>query len=118
MKNYTTIDAYIASFPEGIQQILQKIRTVIHESAPDATEAIRYGLATFQLNGNLVHFGAFKDHIGFYPAPRGIEAFKAELAPYRGGKGTIQFPLGTPIPFDLIKKVVRFRAEENRAKKK
>src|SRR5690348_11633341 len=103
MKTVTTIDAYIADYPKEVQTILQKMRKTIHEAAPEATEAIAYGLATFKLNGNLVHFGGFKNHIGFYPAPKGIEAFKEETAKYAGGKETLQFPLDKPIPYDLVK---------------
>ncbi len=108
-----TIDEYIAEFPDDVQEILQRVRATIKEAAPDAQEAIKYRLPTFTLKGNLVHFGAFKDHIGFYPDPTGIDAFKDELAPYRSGKGTIQFPLGQPIPYDLISKVTKRRVQEN-----
>jgi uncharacterized protein YdhG (YjbR/CyaY superfamily) len=118
MKEFKTIDEYIKDYPEDIQKVLEKMRRVIHDAAPQAEEAMRYGIPTFRLNGNLVHFGAFKTHIGFYPAPRGIEAFKKELAPYEGGKGTVKFPLDKPIPYDLVTKVVKFRAAENLAKKK
>jgi len=118
MKEYTNINAFIADFPEEVQKILEQIRETIQQAAPDATEAIKYGMPTFVLNGNLVHFAAYKNHIGFYPAPTGIEAFIDELAPYRTGKGTIQFPIGQPIPFDLIEKVVKFRVEENLKKRK
>ncbi|MBE2224224.1 MAG: DUF1801 domain-containing protein [Anaerolineae bacterium] len=109
----TTIDEYIASFPPDVQEILQKVRATIKEAAPDAAETISYQMPTFTLKGNLVHFGAFKSHIGFYPVPSGIEAFAEELAPYRAGKGSIQFPFDKPIPYDLITKVVKFRVEEN-----
>lgn len=118
MKTYTNIDEYISSFPKEVQSILQKVRTTIQQAAPDAVEAIAYGIPTFKLNGNLVHFGGYKAHIGFYPAPRGIEAFKKELAPYEGGKGTIKFPLSEPIPYDLITKVVKFRVQDTLKKKK
>lgn len=111
-----TIDAYIAAFPADVQAILQQIRATIHEAVPDATEAISYQMPTFKLNGNLVHFAAFKNHIGFYPVPSGIEAFKDELAAYPQGKGSVQFPLDRPIPYDLIRRIALFRAEENRAK--
>ena len=115
-----TIDEYIANFPKDIQAILKKIRTTIRKAAPSAGEAIKYQIPTFTLNGNLVHFAAFKEHIGFYPAPRGIDEFKDEVAIYRTGKGTLQFPLNQPIPYDLITRIVKFRAEENlrKAKKK
>ena len=112
------ISAYIESFPEEVQRILEKIRLTIRKAAPDAEEAIKYQIPTFTLHGNLVHFAAFKNHIGFYPAPRGIEKFKKELAQYQTGKGTLQFPLDKPIPFALIAKIVKFRAKENLAKAK
>jgi uncharacterized protein YdhG (YjbR/CyaY superfamily) len=118
MSTQPNIDAYIATFPESTQTILQKVRAVIHAAAPNATEAIKYGIPTFILNGNLVHFGGYKHHIGFYPAPTGIEAFKDELAIYGSSKGTIQFPIDKPIPFDLITRVVKFRVDENLKKTK
>jgi uncharacterized protein YdhG (YjbR/CyaY superfamily) len=108
-----TITEYIAGFPLDIQEILEKIRTVIRIAAPDATEAIKYQIPTFVLEGNLVHFAAFKNHIGFYPAPRGIEKFKDELAAYEGAKGTVRFPLDEPIPYDLIHRIVEFRVKDN-----
>ena len=111
-----TIDEYIAGFPADVQQILQQIRQTIREAAPGAQEAISYQMPTFKLYGNLVHFAAFKRHIGFYPTPSGIEAFKDELAGYVGGKGSVQFPLDQPMPYDLIGKIVAYRVEENRAK--
>ncbi len=110
-----TIDAYIAGFPEEVQAILQLIRRTIHETAPEATEAISYGMPTFKLHGNLVHFGAFKSHIGFYPMPSGMEAFKDELAAYKQGKGSVQFPLDKPMPLDLIRRIVEFRVQESKA---
>ncbi len=110
---YSTIDEYIAEFPLEIQQILQQIRTVIKEAAPQATEKISYQMPTFFLKGNLVHFAAFKSHIGFYPVPSGIEKFKEELSQYKGGKGSVQFPLDEPIPYDLIRRITLFRVEEN-----
>jgi uncharacterized protein YdhG (YjbR/CyaY superfamily) len=117
MKNYTTIDEYITSFPDDVQVLLQKIRNTIHAAAPDAAEAIKYGIPTFVLNGNLVHFGGYKSHIGFYPAPMGIEAFIAETAQYQNGKGTLQFPLDKPLPLDLITRIVKFRVEKSLEKK-
>jgi uncharacterized protein YdhG (YjbR/CyaY superfamily) len=116
----TTIDEYIAGFPEDIQVILQKIRLTIREAAPDAVEVISYQMPTFKLGRNLVHFAAHKAHIGFYPAPSGIEEFEQKLAPYIAGKGTVRFPLDQPIPYDLIREIVVFRVKENlaRAKKK
>jgi uncharacterized protein YdhG (YjbR/CyaY superfamily) len=113
-----TIDAYIAAFPDDVQAILQQIRQTIHEAAPEATEAISYGMPTFKLHGNLVHFAAFKNHIGFYPVPSGIEAFKDELAAYKQGKGSVQFPLDRPMPYDLITRIVKFRIGENVAEAK
>ncbi len=113
-----TIDAYIAQFPEAIQALLREMRAVIHAAAPDAVEKISYQMPTFYLNGNLVHFAAFKNHIGFYPAPTGIEQFKEALAGYVGAKGSVRFPLDQPIPFDLVAKITEFRAAENRSKGK
>ncbi len=110
-----TIDTYIVAFPDDVQAVLQQIRRTIHETAPEATEAISYGMPTFKLHGNLVHFGAFKSHIGFYPVPSGMAAFQEELSAYKQGKGSVQFPLDKPIPYDLIQRIVRFRVEENRA---
>ena len=115
-----TINEYIAGFPPDIQEILEKIRMTVKEAAPNAEETIKYQMPTFTLKGNLVHFAAFKKHIGFYPVPTGIEAFKDELSAYVGGKGSVQFPLDQPIPYDLISKIVKFRVKENleRAKAK
>ena len=107
------IDEYIAQFPEDVQEILIKIRKVVREAAPDAREKISYKMPTFYLNGNLVHFAAFKSHIGFYPTPSGISSFKDELAPYKSAKGSVRFPLDEPIPYELIDKIVRFRVREN-----
>jgi uncharacterized protein YdhG (YjbR/CyaY superfamily) len=114
------IDHYIAGFPDDVQQILQRIRTTIRRAAPDAEEAIRYQMPTFRLEGNLVHFAAFKNHIGLYPTPSGTEKFREELSPYETGKGSIRFPLDKPIPYGLISGIVKFRAKENleRAKAK
>jgi uncharacterized protein YdhG (YjbR/CyaY superfamily) len=111
-----TIDDYIAGFPPDVQAILQKIRQTISIAAPGAEEKISYQMPTFTLKGNLVHFAAFKQHIGFYPVPTGIEAFKKELARYEQGKGSVQFPLDQPIPYGLIRKIVKFRVKENLAK--
>ena len=110
------IDEYIASFPSEVQEILQQIRMTIHEVAPEAAEAISYGMPTFKLKGNLVHFAAYKNHIGFYPTPTGIERFAEKLAPYASGKGSAQFPLDHPIPYDLIREITLFRVQENLAK--
>jgi uncharacterized protein YdhG (YjbR/CyaY superfamily) len=116
---FKTIDEYIAEFPKNVRDVLEELRQVISESAPGAKEAISYGMPTFKLNGNLVHFAAWKNHVGFYPAgPSAIEAFKEELAPFKQSKGTVQFPLDKPIPFDLVKKIVNFRAKQNETKKK
>jgi uncharacterized protein YdhG (YjbR/CyaY superfamily) len=107
------IDQYIANFPPEIQTILEQIRALIREEAPDAQEAMKYGIPTFTLNkGNLVHFGAFPKHIGFYPTPSGIEAFKDELSIYEGAKGSVQFPLDHDMPYDLIRRIVAFRVKE------
>jgi uncharacterized protein YdhG (YjbR/CyaY superfamily) len=111
--NYSNIDEYIKTFPLKIQKILQEIRKTIKEAAPDAEEVISYQIPTFKLNGNLVHFAAFKDHIGFYPSPRGKEIFKKELSAYKGGKGTVQFPFNKPVPLELIRKIVEYRVREN-----
>ena len=108
-----TIDEYIASFPGEIQQLLESIRSVIKEVAPEAKEAISYQMPTFKLNGNLVHFAAFRNHIGFYPAPTGIKQFEKELSAFKGGKGSVQFPIDKPMPLDLIRKIVLYRVEEN-----
>lgn len=112
----TTIDEYIAGYPPEVQEILQTIRQTIHETAPEAQETISYQLATFTLHGNLVHFGGFKNHIGFYPTPSGTEQFKQELSGYQTSKGSIRFPLDQPIPYDLIRQIVKFRVAENLAK--
>jgi uncharacterized protein YdhG (YjbR/CyaY superfamily) len=107
------IDEYISGFPMDIQAILKKIRTTIQKAAPDAEETINYGIPTFTLKGNLVHFAAFKSHVGFYPTPTGIEKFKKELSKYEGAKGSVKFPLEKPMPYNLITKIVKFRAKEN-----
>jgi uncharacterized protein YdhG (YjbR/CyaY superfamily) len=112
------IDEYIATFPENVQEILEKIRNVISQTAPEAQEAISYGMPTFKLKGNLVHFAAYKKHIGFYPVPSGIAAFEEELSEYKHAKGSVQFPLDKPIPYDLIKRIVEFRVKENLENKK
>ncbi len=115
---FENIDDYIGQAAPEVRELLQEIRKVIHEAAPEATEKISYQMPTFDLHGNLVHFAAFKKHIGFYPAPRGIEAFKEELSVYKGAKGSVQFPLGQPMPYDLISRIVKFRAAENIEKAK
>ena len=111
-----TIDEYIAGFPPDVQEILQKIRQTIRKAAPGAEETISYQMPTFKLKGNLVYFAGFKNHIGFYPVPTGIDKFKKELAAYKQGKGSIQFPLDQPIPYSLISKIVKFRVKENLAR--
>jgi uncharacterized protein YdhG (YjbR/CyaY superfamily) len=113
-----TIDEYIAGFEPEIQKTLNELREFIRAEAPEAAEKISYGMPTFYLNGNLVHFAAFKDHYGFFPNPSGIDAFEEELAPYRSGKGTLRFPLDEEIPWDIIKRVVQFRVKENLSKTK
>lgn len=110
------IDEYILGFPPEIQRILEEIRATIRAAAPEATETIRYQMPTFKLNGNLVHFAGYKNHIGFYPVPSGIEAFKDELSKFKGAKGSVQFPLNKPMPLDLISRIVKFRLAENLAK--
>jgi uncharacterized protein YdhG (YjbR/CyaY superfamily) len=112
-KQFKTIDEYIKTFPEEVQSILEKMRQTIREAAPEAEETISYQIPTFKLNGNLVHFAAYKNHIGFYPTPSGIEAFKKELSLYKGAKGSVQFPIDKPVPYDLVKKIVIFRVNEN-----
>ncbi|MCY9660958.1 DUF1801 domain-containing protein [Paenibacillus chondroitinus] len=115
---YTSIDEYISAFSPEIQEILQKLREVIKESAPDAKEKISYAMPTFEQHGNLVHFAAFKNHIGFYPAPDGITQFQDEVAEYHASKGTLQFPLGKPIPYELISRIVKYRVARNLEKAK
>ncbi|MGH6854848.1 MAG: iron chaperone [Aestuariivirga sp.] len=117
-KQFQTIDEYIETFPEDVQGVLQKLRRTIQAAAPEAVEAISYQMPTFRLNGNLVHFAAYENHIGFYPTPAGIDAFKKELSTYKGAKGSVQFPLDKPVPFDLVKKIVIFRVKENSKKKR
>ena len=112
------IDDYIAAFPKDVRDILQKVRSTIRKVAPDAQEKINYGIPTFTLNGNLVHFAGFKSHIGFYPTPSGIEKFKKELSKYEGAKGSVKFPLDQSIPYDLIKKITEFRVKEQQTKAK
>ena len=107
------IDEYIAEFPPETQTILQKVRATIRETAPEAQETINYAIPTFTLNGNLVHFAGFTNHIGFYPTPTGIEKFKAELAAYDSAKGSVKFPLDQPVPYELIREIVKFRVQEN-----
>ncbi|MHB8061138.1 MAG: iron chaperone [Ruminiclostridium sp.] len=108
-----SIDEYISKFPPEIQEKLKTLRKVIKESAPDAEEKISYQMPTFVLHGNLVHFAAFKNHIGFYPTPSAIEEFRHELSEYKGAKGSIRFPLEKPLPYELISKIVKLRVTEN-----
>ena len=116
-KQFKTIDEYIEAFPTNVQNILEKMRKTIRKAAPEAIEVISYQMPTFKLNGkNLVHFAAFKNHIGFYPIPTGIKAFKEELSQYKQGKGSVQFPIDKPIPYDLVEKVVKYRVKENLAR--
>ena len=107
------IDEYIAGFPDDVQKILKKIRVTIRKAAPGAQETISYQMPTFTQNGVLVHFAAYTNHIGLYPAPRAIEKFKNDLSAYEGGKGTVKFPLDEPIPFELITRIVKFRVKNN-----
>jgi len=116
------IDEYISGFPKNVQKMLKEMRATIKKAAPKAGAAIKYAMPTFTLNGNLVHFAAFKNHIGLYPAPRAIETFKKELSAYEGSKGAIRFPLDKPLPLALITKIVKYRVkqtlEKEKAKKK
>ena len=115
---FSDIDSYISSFPEETQKILEKLRATIRKAAPEAKETINYGMPTFTLKGNLVHFAAFKNHIGFYPTPSGIESFKKELSAYEGAKGSVKFPIDKPLPLDLISEIVKFRVKETLQKSK
>ena len=111
--SYNTIDEYIALFSPDVQQRLQQMRATIRAAAPEALEKISYQMPTYFLHGNLVHFAAHTQHIGFYPAPSGIEAFQAEFSKYKGAKGSVQFPFDQPLPLDLVRRVVEFRVAEN-----
>jgi len=115
-RSFTTVDQYIAEFPENTRIVLQHMRELIRSAAPEATEKISYQMPTFFWKGNLVHFAAFKNHIGFYPLPHVLISFEEELKNYKTGKGSVQFPLDTPLPAELIVRMVRFRLEENAAK--
>ncbi len=113
----SSIDEYIAEFPPQTRKVLEQLRALISSTAPDATETISYAMPTFDLNGrHLVHFAGYEKHVGFYPIPSGMEAFEEELKPYKRGKGSVQFPLGQPLPTDLIRRIVEFRVEENLGK--
>src|SRR5258708_471620 len=118
MKHFKNIDDYIGDYPSNVQVLLQKMRQTIRKAAPQAEETISYGIPTFKLNGNLVHFGGFKDHISFFPTGAGVEAFKKELSQYSNAKGTVRFTLDQPIPYNLITKIVKFRVKQNMEKKK
>ncbi len=108
----TTIDEYIDGFPVDVQKVLKKVRVTIKKAAPQAEEAIKYQLPTYVQNGNLVHFGAFKQHLGFYPTPSAMAAFEADLSPYKRSKGSVQFPFDQTIPYELITRMVKFRVSE------
>jgi uncharacterized protein YdhG (YjbR/CyaY superfamily) len=113
MKTFNNIDEYIADFPDDIQHLLNQMRETIQKASPEATEKISYAMPTFDLGGNLVHFAAFKNHIGFYPASSGIAAFQEEISAYKNSKGAVQFPMNQELPLDLVKKIVQFRTQEN-----
>ena len=112
-KDYPSIDQYIDSFPESTQEKLHTLRNLIKTESPEAQEKISYQMPTFFLNGNLVHFAAYPKHIGFYPTPSAIERFQKEVSKYKHAKGSVQFPINEPLPCDLIRKIVRFRMQEN-----
>lgn len=112
-KTAASIDEYIAGFPEEVQKILEQVRATIKEAAPEAQETIKYAIPTFTFRGNLVHFAAFKNHVGFYPAPTGMEAFKQDFSGLKTGKGSVQFPLDKPMPLALITKIVKWRVKEH-----
>lgn len=117
-RQFKTIDEYINTFPERVQRILNELRQTIKDVAPEAEETINYGIPTFTLNGNLVHFAAFENHIGFYPTPSGMEAFQKELSSYKGAKGSVQFPIDQALPLPLIRRIVEFRVRENLERKR
>lgn len=117
-KTPKSIDDYVDRFPKEVQQLLQKVRLTIRKAAPKARETISYGIPTFSLDGNLVHFAAYKSHIGLYPGASGITAFKKELSAYRGAKGSVQFPLDEPLPLALVSRIVKFRVKQNSSKEK
>ena len=117
-QKFETIDNYIKTFPRDIQKILNEVRGTIKAAAPKAEEAISYQIPTFKLNGYLVHFAAFKNHIGFYPGSKAIEVFKKELKSYKSSKGAVQFPLDKPIPLPLIRKIVKYKVGESSQKEK
>ena len=117
-KSPTTVEEYIQEFPKEVQEIIQKIRAIVKEEAPEVQEKISYGMPTFSYKGVLVHFAAYKNHIGFYPTPSGITEFEEQLKPYKHAKGSAKFPLSKPIPYDLIRQIVKVRLEENVTKAK
>lgn len=112
------VDKYIQGFPVEVRKILSDVRSVIRETAPEATEGLKYGIPTFIQGANLVHYAAFKHHIGLYPGPGALEAFREQLSVYKGSKGAVQFPLSGPIPFDLIRAIVKYRLDQLAAKAK
>jgi len=114
--SFTDTESYINSFPEDVRLILQQLRSAIKEAAPEAEETIKYAMPTYIQNGNLVHFAAYKNHIGFYATPTGHTMFEKELSEYKSGKGSVQFPIDQAIPLDLVKEIVRFRVLENKEK--
>jgi uncharacterized protein YdhG (YjbR/CyaY superfamily) len=116
MKTYKDVDEYISCFAADVQQKLQQIRLAISNLVPAAEETLCYGIPTFTLYGNLVHYAAYKNHIGFYPGASGIETFKNKLSGYKFSKGTVQFPINEPVPFDLILEIVLFRVNQNQLK--
>ena len=116
--SFLSVDEYIKTFPKDVQRILEKMRETVKKAVPGVVEGISYQMPTFKLNGKaLVYFAAFKSHIGFYPIPSGVEPFKKELSPYKKGKGSVQFPMDQPMPYDLVKRIVRFRAKQLLKKK-
>jgi len=117
-KQFKTVDEYIETFPKGVQGILQRMRLTIRKAAPEAVETISYHMPTFKLNGKgLVYFAAYENHVGLYPIPSGMKAFEKELSAYKQGKGSVQFPIDKPIPYDLVRRIVVYRAKENRERK-
>jgi uncharacterized protein YdhG (YjbR/CyaY superfamily) len=115
-KQPKNIDEYIAGFPEDAQAAMQKVRATIRKAAPKAEEAIKYQIPTFVLNGNLIHFGGYKNHIGLYPGSKAVEEFQDELTGYKVSKGTVQFPLDKPMPIGLITKITKFCVQRNLSK--
>lgn len=109
------IESYFSRFDEPVRRKMEQIRSLVFDMLPEATETIKYGIPTFVYNGNLVHYAGYRHHIGFYPVPSGLERFKDELARYKQGKGSIQFPLDEELPLELIKRIVQFRIEESKA---